>query len=178
MFKREKKIESLGTISAFMNKEHHKKEKVKQDYNRANKFAIGSVFVPLAAVTPGLLVSAKSALAASPETVLNTGAEQISMKCMDYVAAANIQSVPVNVGDVVGEKMIAGLAHLFDPLIDLLIGVSFPVASALILFKLFMGFFQDQGQVWEGVGRVALVYILIQMFPVFSGILKQLGGLV
>lgn len=180
MFKREKKIESLGTISAFMNKEHHKKAEAKKNYNRANKFALGSVFVPLAAVAPGLLVSAKSAMAASPETVLN-GTAQTSLKCMDYVASATVNSsnaIPVNVGDVVGEKLLSSMAHLFDPLIDLIIGISFPVASVLILFKLFMGFFQDQGQVWEGVGKVAIVYILIQLFPVFSGILKTMGNMV
>jgi hypothetical protein len=176
MFKREKKIESLGTISSFMNRDHHKKAESKREYNKANKFALGSVFVPLATVTPGLLVSAKSAMAASPETVLD-GTAQTSLKCMDYVAAATTQSnaVPVN---IVGDQLLSGLAHLFDPLIDLIVGISFPVASALIAFKLFMGFFVEQGEVWEGVGRISIVYVLIQMLPVFTGILKQMGSMV
>jgi hypothetical protein len=153
-------------FSEFMNGEYNRKSKEKKENRLANKVSVAlTSSIPLFAIAP-------KAFAASPETA------QTALKCVDYVAATNIQAVPVNVGDVVGDKLIAGLAHLFDPLIDLLIGVSFPVASALILFKLFMGFFQDQGQVWEGIGKITIVYVLIQMFPVFSGILKQLGNLV
>jgi hypothetical protein len=167
MFRRTETIK----FSEFMNGEYNRKGKEKREYKKANKAALACVTaIPVLAFTPKVMATSK--------VITTSTIDQTSLKCMDYMAAANIQAVPVNVGDVVGEKMIAGLAHLFDPLIDLIIGVSFPVASALILFKLFMGFFVDQGQVWEGVGRVALVYILIQMFPVFSGILKQLGGLV
>jgi hypothetical protein len=177
MFKREKKIESLGTISSFMNREHHKKAESKREYNRANKFAASGALLPLGVAIPSVFASAKSTFAASPEVVLN--ATDQSMKCMDYVAAATATSqnaaIPVN---VVGDQLLSGLAHLFDPLIDLIVGISFPVASALIAFKLFMGFFVDQGQVWEGVGRISIVYVLIQMLPIFTGILKQMGAMV
>jgi hypothetical protein len=175
MFKREKKIESLGSISSFMNRDHHKKAESKREYNRANKFAASGALLPLGVAIPSVFASAKQTFAASPEVVLNATGQ--SMKCMDYVAAATNTSnaVPVN---VVGDQLLSGLAHLFDPLIDLIIGISFPVASAMIAFKLFMGFFVDQGQVWEGVGKISLVYVLIQMLPVFTGILKQMGGLV
>lgn len=179
MFRREKKIESVGTISSFMQREHHKKAESKREYNRANKFAASGALLPLGVAIPSVFASAKSTFAASPEVVLN--ATDQGMKCMDYVAAAAVNSsnaVPVGVSQVVGDKVLAGLAHLFDPLIELLIGISFPVASMLILFKLFMGFFSPQGEVWEGIGKVAIVYVLIQCFPIFSAILKQMGNLV
>jgi hypothetical protein len=167
MFKRTETIK----FSEFMNGEYNRKGKEKRERRKANKAAVAMTSViPLLAITPRVFAS-------SPESILVNGT-QTSMKCMDYVAAANIQAIPVNVGDVVGEKFLASLAHIFDPLIDLLIGVSFPIASVLILFKLFMGFFVDQGQVWEGVGKIAIVYILIQLFPVFSGILKTMGQMV
>ncbi|MBD7966263.1 hypothetical protein [Fictibacillus norfolkensis] len=167
MFKRTETIK----FSEFMSGEYNRKGNDKKERRKANKVSIAlTSSIPLFALAP-------KAFAASPETVLD-GSAQTSLKCMDYVASANIQAVPVNVGDVVGEKLLSSMAHLFDPLIDLIIGISFPVASVLILFKLFMGFFQDQGQVWEGVGKVAIVYILIQLFPVFSGILKTMGNMV
>jgi hypothetical protein len=154
MFRRTETIK----FSEFVNGEYKKKGKEKKEQRRANKAVVASVVsIPLMVITPKFV--AASSCAAVP--VMTT-----------------TQAVPVGAGAVVGKELIAGLAHIFDPLIQLLIGVSFPVASALILFKLFMGFFVDQGQVWEGIGKVALVYILIQMFPVFSGILKQLGTLV
>jgi hypothetical protein len=147
------------SIKEFMNKEHQYKDKKKKERKRANKAVLASASViPLMAFTPATVASAAAS-------------------CTPAVSVMSQQAVPA-VGGAVGKELIAGLAHIFDPLIQLLIGVSFPVASALILFKLFMGFFVDQAQVWEGIGKVALVYILIQMFPVFSAILKQLGTLV
>jgi hypothetical protein len=154
MFKRTETIK----FSEFMNGEYNRKGKEKKERRKANKATLVSISViPAMAFTPKMVAAAS---------------------CAAVPVMATQQAIPVGAGAVVGKELIAGLAHIFDPLIQLLIGVSFPVASALILFKLFMGFFVDQGQVWEGIGKVALVYILIQMFPVFSGILKQLGTLV
>jgi hypothetical protein len=159
MFKRTETIR----FSEFMSGEYGRKGK------RANKAILASTsIIPLLALTP----KAFAAESLNP--------------CGQVLAVSTPAAIPVNVitdgaakaGEAVGKELIAGLAHLFDPLIDLLVGISFPVASALILFKLFMGFFQDQGQVWEGIGKVTIVYVLIQMFPIFSGILKQLGTLV
>lgn len=164
MFRRTETIK----FSEFMSGEYNVKGKGKQERTKPNKLSIAlTSSIPLFALTP-------KAFAA--ESVNQCG----------QVLAVSSPAIPVNIlqdgaakaGEMAGEKLIAGLAHIFDPLIDLLVGVSFPVASALILFKLFMGFFQDQGQVWEGIGRVTIVYVLIQMFPIFSGILKQLGNLV
>jgi hypothetical protein len=180
MFKREEKIVRVGTVGDFMKREHHKKAQVKKEHNRANKFAASGALLPLGVAIPSVFASAKSTFAASPETVINVGAEQ-GMKCMDYVAAATVNAsnaVPAGAIEYGSEKLLQGLAHLFDPLIDLIVSISFPVASALIAFKLFMGFFVDQGQVWEGIGRISIVYVLIQMLPIFTGILKQMGNLV
>jgi hypothetical protein len=93
-------------------------------------------------------------------------------------AAESVQAIPTaGIADKAAGEIIAAMAHLFDPIIDLVVTISFPVASAMIVFKLFMGFFRDQGEVWEGIGKVSLVYILIQMSPIFINILKQLGTL-
>ncbi|MGD6964548.1 hypothetical protein ACQCVB_20305 [Fictibacillus phosphorivorans] len=156
-------------FSEFMSGEYNQKGKGRKERINTNKVVLASASViPLLALTPKVFAA---------ETV---------NQCGQVLAVSSQSSIPVNVitdgaakaGEAVGKELIAGLAHLFDPLIDLLIGISFPVASALILFKLFMGFFQDQGQVWEGIGKVTIVYVLIQMFPIFSSILKQLGTLV
>lgn len=153
MFRRTETIK----FSEFMNGQYKEKVKDKKERKRANKAVLASASViPVLAFTPKVLAAS----------------------CTPAVAVMSQQAVPVGAGAVVGKELIAGLAHLFDPLINLLIGVSFPIASALILFKLFMGFFVDQGQVWEGIGKICIVYVLIQMFPVFSAILKQLGTLV
>jgi hypothetical protein len=179
MFKREKKIESLGTISSFMQREHHKKAEAKREYNRANKFAASGALLPLGVAIPSVFASAKSTFAASPEVVLN--ATDQSMRCMDYVAAATATSnaaVPVIGGAAIGKAAMTSIMAIFDPIISLLLQISFPTACLLILFKLFMGFFRDQGETWEGIGKISLCYLMIQAFPLFKQILLEAGNLI
>jgi hypothetical protein len=150
MFRRTETIK----FSEFMSGEY----KDKKVNKRANRLIVAtSSTIPLIAFTPKAL--------AAPS-------------CPPTITVSSPHAVPVGIGETVGNELISSLAHLFDPLIQLIIGISFPVASAMILFKLFMGFFVGQDQVWEGIGKTALVYVLIQMFPVFSQILKNLGSMV
>jgi hypothetical protein len=137
-------------FSEFMSGEYNGKVKGKKERRKADKAALASAsLIPVVAFTPKVLAaSAPVAMTAAAPVAITTTG------AMD------------------------NLAHIFDPLIDLVVGISFPVASAMILFKLFMGFFVGQDQVWEGVGKISLVYVLIQMFPVFSEILHNLGKMV
>jgi hypothetical protein len=124
----------------------------------------------LTALTTGALIPlavVPKVLAAEP---VNTCGEAISV-----ITSSAPQAIPVAASDVIGREIIAAMAHLFDPIIDIIIGISFPVASAMILWKIFMSFFRDSGDTWEGVGKVALTYCIIQMFPVLIKILKSLG---
>jgi hypothetical protein len=70
---------------------------------------------------------------------------------------------------------ISVFVNLFDPLINLIIAISFPVASAMIVWKIFCGFFKDQGEIWEGIGKISIIYLLVHMSPIFIKILKSLG---
>jgi hypothetical protein len=175
---REQKIVRVGTIGDFVRKEHKKKAQVKEEYNRANKFAASGALLPLGVALPSVFASAKQTFAASPEVVLNATGQ--GMRCMDYVAAATASSnaVPVIGGAAVGKAAMSSILAIFDPIINLLLQVSFPTACLLILFKLFMGFFRDQGETWEGIGKISLVYIMIQAFPLFKQILLEAGNLI
>jgi hypothetical protein len=121
----------------------------------------------LTALTTGALLP----LAIVPKVL---AAEPIS-PCVQAVTTVAPQAITVGASEAIGREIIAAMAHLFDPIIDIIIGISFPVASAMILWKIFMSFFRDSGDTWEGVGKVALTYCIIQMFPVLIKILKSLG---
>lgn len=177
MFKREKKIKSLGTISSFMNREHHKKAESKREYNRANKFATSGALLPLGVAIPSVFASAKSTFAASPEVVLN--ATDQSMKCMDYVAAASVQgsSIPVNaLTNWSAGKATEIFATMLQPLIDIMLAISFPLASVMIISKLFLLFFGKKEECWSGIMSVATGYCLVQMSPIILDILKGIGA--
>jgi hypothetical protein len=130
------------------------KEKKKVNIDKKQIMALGTALLPLAAVSQ-MPVFASS----------------------DVLVPVTPEAIPVVGMESVGKEIIDIVATMFDPLIDLLVAISFPVASVMILWKVFMGFFRDSDQVWEGVGKVATFYILIQMSPIFMKILKQLGTL-
>ncbi|MBH0170995.1 hypothetical protein [Fictibacillus sp. 18YEL24] len=156
---RHKKIERVGTISEFMQRKHNFSELKVKDYSKYKAVATGAL-VPL--------IFAPKAFAA----------ESINQCGQVLAVSSTTAAVPVNaVTDKVMGDVISAFAHLFDPLIDLMIAISFPVASAMIVWKIFCGFFKDQGEIWEGIGKVSIVYLLVQMSPIFIKILKSLGTL-
>jgi hypothetical protein len=156
---RQKKIERVGTISEFMQKKQNNQGPKMKDYSKYKAVATGAM-VPLIF---------------APKTF---AAESINQCGQVLAVSSPAAAVPVNaVTDKVMGDVIAAFAHLFDPLIDLMIAISFPVASAMIVWKIFCGFFKDQGEIWEGIGKVSIVYLLVQMSPIFIKILKSLGTL-
>lgn len=154
---RQKKIKSVGSISDFMNGTHNQ-EQAKMDFLKFKAAAVGSMFP---------LVLSSKAFAAEP----------VSSCGQTLTVTAAPQAIPAGVADKAMGEVIAAFAHLFDPIIDLLIAISFPVASAMIVWKIFMGFFKDQGEIWEGIGKISLVYVLVQMSPIFIKMLKGLGSI-
>jgi hypothetical protein len=159
--RRKEKVVRVGTVGEFMRREHTKKEQAKREYTRANKIAVASgSFIPLT------FLGVKSTFAAE---AVNQCGQAIA------VATPQVAAVPVGAAATISIK---GLLTIFDPIINLIMQISFPTACMLILFKLFMGFFTDQGQVWEGVSKVAIVYVMIQAFPIFKSILLQIGQMI
>ncbi|WP_416729184.1 hypothetical protein [Fictibacillus sp. JL2B1089] len=157
MFRRTESIK----FNEFMSGEYNVKGKSKKGRRKPNKLSIAlTSSIPLLALTPKAFA-----------------AESVN-QCGQVLAVSAPTAVPVNaVTDKVMGDVIAAFAHLFDPLIDLMIAISFPVASAMIVWKIFCGFFKDHGEIWEGIGKISLVYLLVQMSPIFIKILKSLGTL-
>jgi hypothetical protein len=154
---RQKKIKTVGSISEFMRGAHHQ-EQPNMDFSKFKAAAVGSM-IPL-------VLSSKA-----------FAAESVSSCGQTLAVTAAPQAIPASgVADKAMGEVIAAFAHLFDPIIDLMIAISFPVASAMIVWKIFMGFFKDQGEIWEGIGKISLVYVLVQMSPIFIKILKGLGS--
>jgi hypothetical protein len=46
----------------------------------------------------------------------------------------------------------------------------------MIVRKIFIGYLKDKGEIWEGIGKMFLVYVLVQISPIFIKILKGLGS--
>lgn len=154
---RQKKIKTVGSISEFMRGAHNQ-EQPKMDFSKFKAVAAGSM-IPLVLTSKAF------------------AAESVSSCGQTLAVTAAPQAIPAGVADKAMGEVIAAFAHLFDPIIDLMIAISFPVASAMIVWKIFMGFFKDQGEIWEGIGKISLVYVLVQMSPIFIKMLKGLGSI-
>lgn len=75
----------------------------------------------------------------------------------------------------IGEQTLSTLAHALDPVIELLVALSFPVCSVIIVGSLFLFAFGNSDAAWEKIQRAGLSYILIQLSPLFLNILKGIG---
>ncbi|MGF6951853.1 hypothetical protein QF028_004358 [Neobacillus sp. B4I6] len=99
-------------------------------------------------------------------------------------AATNAVPVMAPVVVEVGAKAWAGhqalstLAHALDPVIDILVALSFPIASVVIVGSCFLFMFGNSEKAWTGIQNAGLGYVLIQVSPVILDVLKQVGGAV
>ncbi|QFG05213.1 hypothetical protein 056SW001B_72 [Bacillus phage 056SW001B] len=93
-----------------------------------------------------------------------------------FAASTAPQAVPVGVGSYLGEKALNGIYHAFDPLIQLLVALSFPVASVIIIGACFLFMFNNADKAWSMIMKAGLGYVLIQLSPMFLNILKEVGA--
>lgn len=85
------------------------------------------------------------------------------------------ESVPVGAAEWMGEKTLSALAHVLDPLVDVMVALSFPVASVIIVGSLFFFMFGNAEKAWSTIQNAGLGYVLIQVSPLILNVLKQIG---
>lgn len=79
-----------------------------------------------------------------------------------------------------GTQLVAGttlqiLAHALDPITQILVAISLPVASIVLIGGCFFFMFNQSEKAWTTIQNAGLGYILIQMSPLFIKVLEQVG---
>jgi hypothetical protein len=92
------------------------------------------------------------------------------------VSAVTANAVPVGAGAWMGEKTLEAFAHMMDPVIDVLVAMSFPVASVIIVGALFFFMFGNSEKAWTMIQNAGLGYVLIQVSPLILTVLKSIGS--
>jgi hypothetical protein len=92
--------------------------------------------------------------------------------------AASPEAVPVNAAEWMGEATLSALAHVLDPVVDILVALSFPVASVIIVGACFLFMFGNSEKAWTTLQNAGLGYVLIQVSPLILNVLKQVGNAV
>ncbi len=95
-----------------------------------------------------------------------------------YAFAAEQEAVPAGAAEWMGEKTLQALAHVLDPVVDIMVALSFPVASVVIVGACFFFMFGNSEKAWSMITNASLGYVLIQVSPLILNVLKQIGGAV
>lgn len=76
------------------------------------------------------------------------------------------------------EQTLSTLAHVLDPLVDIMVALSFPIASVIIVGACFFFMFGQSEKGWDSIMKAGLGYVLIQVSPLILDVLKQVGNAV
>lgn len=80
-----------------------------------------------------------------------------------------------SVSGYIGEKSLNIIAHALDPLVELMVALSFPIASVIMVGSCFFFMFGNNEKAWSGIMKAGLGYVLIQLSPLFLKIMKEVG---
>jgi hypothetical protein len=163
------RIKTVGTIREFTSGEYKVKDKArsKKRQNGVEKVArvAGGIAVPLALGSPVGAVLAGSmgiskAFASEPTSLVATTAPI---------------AVEASAKEWMGEQTLSALAHVLDPVIDILVALSFPIASVVIVGACFFFMFGNSEKAWSMIQNAGLGYVLIQVSPLILAVLKNVG---
>lgn len=67
------------------------------------------------------------------------------------------------------------IANVLDPVIQILVAFSLPVASVIMVGACFLFMFNNSEKAWTMIMNAGLGYILINLSPLFLEVLRQIG---
>jgi flagellar basal body-associated protein FliL len=150
----------------FMSGEYKKIEK-----ERSSKKVKKVAKVALAAVVPIATGGAMGAIGLMAASATAVFAEAPSVP-------ATVMAVPVDAKAWMGEQTLSALAHVLDPVVDVLVALSFPIASVIIVGACFFFMLGNSEKGWQTIQNAGLGYVLIQVSPLILNVLKQVGNAV
>ncbi|MEK4128565.1 hypothetical protein NYE67_02735 [Solibacillus sp. FSL W8-0474] len=88
-----------------------------------------------------------------------------------------VNSIPQQTG-FIADKSLEILANALDPLVQILVAISFPIASVIMVGACFFFMFGNSEKAWNMIMNAGLGYVLIQLSPLFLQILREVGDAV
>lgn len=78
----------------------------------------------------------------------------------------------------IADKSLEMLANILDPLLDIMVAISFPIASVIMVGACFLFMLGNSERAWTMIMNAGLGYCLIQLSPLFLDILRTVGSAV
>lgn len=162
------RIKTVGTIPEFLNGGIDKK-KIKKELKKV-KPLLHSKGLKAAITTLGATTAIQLSGFNSQAFAQNNA---IPVSNMQYASA---EAVPV-VG-AVEQKIKEQILHAFDPLVDILVALSYPITSVMITAGCLLLLINQKDRGYQMIINAAIGYVIMQMTPLFLKILVGLGGTV
>lgn len=165
-------------------------DRLKAEGNKyATKRTVVAAMVPLAISVPIMVNSFSNTEGFTPMTIPEAPHEQLATTAAPmtppalsepYNVLADPTQIPVSAPDVIqtgiiADKSLEAIANVMDPLIDILVAISFPVASVIMVGACFFFMFGNSEKAWDMIMKAGLGYVLIQMSPLFLNMLRTIG---
>lgn len=165
-------------------------ERIKQDVSveYANKKTlITAALIPVVASVPLIYKSLKDSFTTTTipvtstvmaPTPLITPPPVLSPEAVTSMATTIQQTPPEILAQPTGliaDKSLEMLANVLDPLVQLMVAISFPIASVIMIGGMFFFMIGNTEKAWSTIFNASLGYVLIQLSPLFLQILRQVG---
>lgn len=114
-------------------------------------------------------------------TLGSIGMVGFTMKALAATSAVPVAAplaVEVGAKAWMSEQTLSTLGHVLDPLVDIMVALSFPIASVIIVGSCFFFMFNQSEKGWDTIMKAGLGYVLIQVSPLILDVLKQVGNAV
>ena len=146
-----------------------------EKYATLRHVALAAAVPTLTAIGTGLFMFNKFNNAYS-STVMPVN---IPQQVMEPVVAQIPSTIPVNTiaqpTGIIADKSLEILATALDPLVQILVAISFPIASVIMVGGCFFFMLGNSERAWNTIMNAGLGYVLIQMSPLFLEILRTIG---
>ncbi len=76
---------------------------------------------------------------------------------------------------IIADKSLEILATALDPVVQILVAISFPIASVIMVGACFWFMIGNSEKAWSMIMNAGLGYVLINLSPLFLQILKTIG---
>lgn len=135
--------------------------------------------VPIAASAGFACYKLLNASSTTTMAVNDTSSVLVSAPIVEPIAstpiAVNAVAQPTG---IIGDTALSALTTVLDPIVDIMVAVSFPLASVIFVGSGFFFMLGQQERAWDMIFKCAMGYIFIQLSPLLLDILKNVGALV
>jgi len=150
-----------------------------EKYATLRHVALAASVPTVTAVGIGLFMFNKLNDSYSPTVIpVNAPVQQV-IEPVSAQIPSTLSTIPVNTiaqpTGIIADKSLEILATALDPVVQILVTISFPIASVIMVGACFFFMLGNSEKAWSMIMNAGLGYVLINLSPLFLQILKQIG---